>query len=154
VDELGGNEDEPDRKRPFEHTVTGEGSPRHQFALGSTMRFCRRSGLGWRWLDRNRTKLQASVQRCSDPAYHRQCMTLVIGILKATNHRGCRPNTLGELSLRETRLRSHVVDQLSRFNVDEFLFKVGLSLSVVADDLLIGYLERFRLKSFLGSHDH
>src|SRR5579863_3324230 len=118
------------------------------------MHFCCRSGLRWSRLDRNRTKLQASVQRCSDPAYHRQCMTLVVGILKATDHRGRRPNTLGKLSLAESCLRSHVVDQLRRFNVDEFLFKVGLPPPVVADDFLISYLERFRLKSFLGSHNH
>jgi len=49
-----------------------------RFGPGSTIRFFRRSAFCSSHLDRNRTKLQASVQCYGDPAYHAYGVPLVI----------------------------------------------------------------------------
>ncbi len=118
------------------------------------MRLRRRPGLNWNCVLRNCPQLQSPIQRSGDSAHHCESMTLVIGILKAADHGRRRAHAFSQFPLTESSLRSHVAEQLSRFHVHDFLFYVALPPQIVADDLLVGGLERFRSKSFLGFRIH
>jgi len=58
---------------------------------------------------------------------------------------GCRgSHPAGEFPLAQTSFRPHVVDQLSHFDVDEFLFKLLLGGWIVTDCFVIEFLNRRR----------
>ena len=73
-------------------------------------------------------------------------MAFIIGRLETVDRRGRRSDLAGKLPLAETGLSPHIVNQLSRFNVDEPFFKLFLRGCILTNQFIIQFLNRGRIE--------
>src|SRR5258708_39646463 len=110
---------------------------------------------GGGWLNRNHTKLESPIQSTGDPAQHGQ-RAFIVRLLHPADHACGSTPLLCKFTLAESRFPAKVVDQLSGFNIYDFLIQHRLPFRIVANELVNELVQSVILliSGLFGGHDY